>query len=310
MESLRGIFAQSQPPPKRDFLRENVMRIKKMQRKTQQPRTEYNSKFNRPVVPKSRKFSFCESNLNQNHRSTHSLSLCSIKPPLNHLRKSVSSIILCQQKDTATQTLDINDEYFLKDSIIRYPSASTVRSQRQSSQPVQTCSRGHLMEEEMPRQRFKGHFHDRNDEHCEKMERHISELSEYLDKGSISKKSPSILKNASSKSILKSSKNYINESQRREDKGQKLSDASNDPAMVVISDDDESNENKDDGSKELSGEGDVASSAAKKLQLKAAEQDPDCPEGHVPLSENERLEALKIAKKREATKPQKPFLIT
>lgn len=302
MESLRGIFPQAQPPPKRDFLRENVMRIRNMQRaRKASNETEY-SKYNKPLKP-SRKFSLSENNVHAAQRSAHSLALCSTKAPINNLRKSVSSMSIQHNKECGTQTVDTTDDFFLKDSIIRYPSASTIRSSASlrptSAHQAQTCSKGHQMEppDEQSRPRYRSHFHDRKDEHCEKVERHISNLSEFLDRGSISKKHPaSILKNSSSpnsnqNSSQKSNKNYINEFQRVQipEEGLKQS-------TIMISDDEDDVEKE----KRSLSEKDVgAGDTAKLLQLKAAEEDPNCPNGHVPLSEHERLEALKLAKKRK-----------
>lgn len=258
--------------------------------------TEY-SKYNKPLKP-SRKFSLSDNNVHAAHRSTHSLALCSTKAPINNLRKSVSSMSIHPHKECGTQTVDTTDDFFLKDSIIRYPSASTIRSSASvrppSAHQTQTCSKGHQMEpEEQPRQRFRSHFHDRQDEHCEKVERHITNLNEFLERGAISKKPTSILKNSSSStSSQKSNKNYINEFQRvvqKPNEGLKQ-------ALVVISDDDEDEAEKE---KRSLSEKDSGAGDAKLLQLKAAEEDPNCPEGHVPLSNHERLEALKLAQKRK-----------
>lgn len=302
MESLKGIFPQTQPPHKRDFLKENVMKIRNMQRSRKPTKeTEY-SKYNKQLKP--RKFSLAENNAAGAHRSTNSLALCSSKATLNNLRKCVSSMSI--QKECATQTVDPDDDFFLKDSIIRYPSASTIRSissvRPPSAHQTQTCSRGHQMEptEDQPRPRYKSHFHDRKDEHCEKVERHISNLSEFLERGSISKKQPpSILKNSSStSSSQKSNKNYINEYQRTahiqpEQPKQQTIDLSDD-------EDDLSKEKKALSEKQL------AMDVSKQRQLKAAEEDPNCPEGHVPLPDNERLDALKLAQKRES-RPKNKF---
>lgn len=295
METLKGIFPQSQPPAKRDFLKENVMRIKNMQRMRKLPtkETEY-SRYNKKVRP--RKMSLCENNMPSTCRSSNSLSLCSTKAPLNNLRKSVSSMSIqgSKAREFGTQTVDTEDDFFLKDSIIRYPSASTTRSSSTVRPPTstltaQTCSRGHQMEPEefQHRPRFRSHFHERKDEHCDKMERHLSNLSEFLDRGSISRKNPtSILKNSTSSSSLKSTKNLINESQRKEV-----------VENIVISDDDVDDDllkEKRELSEKEKGSGD-----SREQQIKAAAEDPDCPEGHVLLSENERLESLKLAKKRK-----------
>lgn len=139
--------------------------------------------------------------------------------------------------------------------------------------------------EDIPhRPRFRSHFHERKDDHNDKMERHISNLSEFLDRGTISKKNPpSILKNSSSEKLTK---DYINESQRKGEKVEK----------IVISDDDEDDVRKE---KRAPMEKELGAGDAKEKQLKAAAEDPDCPDGHVLLSESERLDALKLAKKRE-----------
>lgn len=277
------------------------MRIRNMQRmRNPSKETEY-SKYNKPLKP--RKFSLSENNVPALHRSSHSLALCSSKVPLNNLRKAVSSMSIQHHKECGTQTVDTSDDFFLKDSIIRYPSASTVRStgsmRPPSAHQTQTCSRGHQMEpaDEPPRPRFRSHFHDRKDEHCDKVERHISNLSEFLDRGAISKKQPpSILKNSSASTLSqKSSKNYINESQRIEERVQKPNEVTRQQS-IVISDDEDDDVQKE---KRSPSEKEFGSVDARQQQLKAAEEDPNCPEGHVPLPENERLEALKLAKKRK-----------
>jgi hypothetical protein len=141
--------------------------------------------------------------------------------------------------------------------------------------------------EDIPhRPRFRSHFHERKDDHSDKMDRHISNLSEFLDRGSISKKNPpSILKNSASDSS-KSAKDFINESQRKCEIVEK----------IVISDDDDDDVRKE---KRAPMEKELAKGDAKAKQLAAAAEDPDCPEGHVLLAENDRLEALKLAKKRK-----------
>lgn len=310
METLRGIFPRTEPPPKRDFLKENVIRIKNMQRMRKTKDTEYNNKFSKPI--KTRKLSMHDDRTVTQNRSSNSLALCSTKAPIiGNLRKSLSTMSI--SKECGTQTVDPEaDEFFLKDTIIRYPSASTIRSIGTAQhQMTHTCSKGHLLEqEEAPRPpRYKSHFHDRKDEHSERMERHISNLSEFLDKGTISKKQPSsILK--SSSSLQKLNKNTLNESQQKEDRHRIGSTHRVKADAVVISDDTDDDDNKiaevsskeenkkesPRGKREVIGD-DI--SDAKKQQLKAASEDPDCPEGHVPLSDEERLDSLKIAKKRK-----------
>ena len=299
METLRGIFPQQQPPHKRDFLKENVMRIRNMQQRPRKPTkdTEYSNRYNKQI--NTRKFSLSENNVPATHRSTHSLALCSTKVPINNLRKSVSSMSIQPQKECGTQTVDTTDDFFLKDSIIRYPSASTIRSTASIRPPsahhTQTCSRGHQMEpEELSRPRFRSHFHERKDDHSDKMEQHILNLSEFMDRGTISKKQPSsILKNSSgSTASQKSNKNYINEAQRKQGPDEALK-------TIEISDD------EDDVRKEKLSptEKELEDGNAMKQKLKAAEDDPNCPEGHVPLPEYERLESLKLAKKRKLKAP-------
>lgn len=311
MESLRGVFPHPQPPPKRDFLKENVMKIKNMQRLSKPfNKSEYANKFlaakQQKVPVRPRKYSVSELPL---QRSSHSsLALCSSKAPMTNLRKSLSTMSL-QSREFGTQTVDPDaDEYFLKDTIIRYPSASTIRSvSAQQLPPSSTCSRGHLLEQDqdLPRpSRYKSHFTDRRDEHCEKMERHFSNMREFS-----SKKPTSILK--SSSSLQKLNKNSINESQQREDRSHRVASATQRSARietVEISDDENASvedeeiiENKKEleaSERKERGGGD-AIDAKKQQQIKAAQNDPDCPDGHVPLSEDDRLDSLKIAKKRK-----------
>lgn len=327
MESLRGVFPQSQPPPKRDFLKENVLRIKNMQRlsKLSKNKSEYVNKFTKQqqqgVPVRKRKFSVCDGSVPLHRSSNSNLALCSSKAPITNLRKSLSTLSIGSgSREFGTQTVDPEaDEYFLKDTIIRYPSASTIRSvsAHQMQQTTSTCSRGHLMEPEQP-SRYKSHFSDKRDEHCERMEKHISNLSEFLDRGAISKqhgssskKPTSILK--SSSSLQKLNKNSINESQQREDRSNRVASASQHRTArietVEISDDDNLSQDDEElieNKKELEasqrkerGGGDTAIDIKKQQQIKAAEEDPDCPDGHVPLSEDERLDALKLAKKRK-----------
>lgn len=105
MESLKGIFPQSQPAPKRNFLKENVQRIRKLQQNRKQP-TEYSNQFNK--IKPARKQSFAENNAP--HRSTHLLALSSSKAPL---RKSISTLSI--GKEMGTQTVDPDkDDFFLK----------------------------------------------------------------------------------------------------------------------------------------------------------------------------------------------------
>lgn len=331
MESLRGIFPQYQPPPKRDFLKENVLRIKNMQRlsKPSKNKSEYSNKYSTAAkqgVPRPRRYSVCENPVPLQRSSHSNLALCSTKAPITNLRKSLSTMSI-GSREFGTQTVDPEeDEYFLKDTIIRYPSASTIRSvsAHQMQQTSSTCSRGHQMEPEQEAarpSRYKSHFSDRRDEHCDKMERHISNLKEYLDKGTINKqqhesgkKPTSILK---SSSLQKLNKNSINESQQREDRGSRVASASQRSARietVEISDDDNESQDEEEiieNKKELEasqrkerGGGDTAIDVKKQQQIKAAASDPECPDGHVPLSEDDRLDALKLAKKRKLESPR------
>lgn len=319
MESLRGIFPHtpsSQVPPKRDFLKENVMKIRSIQRmrKKTKDTSEYSNKFTRPTGPSSVS-SKLPSKYNENHRSTTNLALCSSKAPITNLRKSLSTMSI-HSRDFGVQTVDPEeDEFFLKDSIIRYPSASTIRSGNGIHQaPTTTCSRGHIVSEPEERPRFKSHFHDRRDEHCDKMERHISSLSEYLDKGSINKhqqntKPTSILK--SSSSLQKLSKNSINEfqqQQRQEKRQTRVGSGHRNAKISTVKISDDENESDDEEVENMKERGDGDSKymeLKKQQQLKAAADDPECPDGHIPLTEDERSEALKLAKKRKLPFPTK-----
>lgn len=315
MESLRGIFSHTnQQPPKRDFLKENVMRIKNIQRMRNKSKntSEYSNKYTRPSGPSvaAKLPSKYNENAHPVHRSTTNLALCSSKAPMTNLRKSLSTMSI-SSRDFGCQTVDPEeDEFFLKDSIIRYPSASTIRSGSGVNQvPITTCSRGHISEPE-ERPRFKSHFHDRRDEHCDKMERHISNLSEYLDKGSINKhnqsqqsrKPTSILKTSSS--LQKLNKNSINEFQQQqleEKKQTRVGSALRNAKISTVSISDDENESEEEEyDRNERGDGDSKYKELKKQQqLKAAADDPECPDGHIPLTEDERLEALKLAKKRK-----------
>ncbi|CRK86200.1 CLUMA_CG000005, isoform A [Clunio marinus] len=288
METLRGIFPVTQPPPKRDFLRENVMRIKHIQRtRNSGKETEYLNKFSKPI--KCRKFS---SNDN-NSRSTNSLVAYPSKSTVNNLRRAMSTMFIQDQKEIGVQTVDTNDEYFLKDSIIRFPSASSIRSGK--ARPTSSCQRTQIgsrdnldTAESLPKSRLTNHS-NRN----EIVNNYISSLDEYPGKQSVSKRNPpvSILKNSSSTSIQKSNKNYINESQRKEKITEKHK---NECAQLIdISDEEDFSQEKDSLA-----EKEISANDATKETTKTAEMDPDCPEGHVALSDSERLETLKVAKKR------------
>lgn len=277
METLKGIFPHIPPPPRRDFLRENVAKIKTVQpRRVRKPsnQTEY-SRFNNNNNNKPKK---------KFHGSSTSISTCSTKAPMmNNLRKSMSTLSL-HSRDFGVQTTDPDDEYFLKDSIIRYPSASTVRSVATTSTHQLHCSRGHQLEQQRPQtpERPRRQL-------SEKMDRHLSNLSEFLDQGSIAKKSKSILKNS-----VKSNKNLINESQQKKhDRTSGRGDSEKDDVIEFV---------------DLTATDDVEDvmkheEELKRMEaLKRAEADPDCPEGHVPLLEPERLEALKLAQHRKLPK--------
>lgn len=324
MESLRGIFPQERQPPKRDFLKENVLKIKNIQRtsKTSKNKSEYSNKFStKQAVPtKSRsKYSVCEISVPLHRSSNSHIAVCSSKAPITNLRKSLSVMSL-GSREFGTQTVDPEgDEYFLKDTIIRYPSASTIRSvgAQLPSTTSSTCSRGHLMEPEQDRpSRYKSHFSDRRDDYCDKMEHHVTNLSEFLNRGTISQPQygtkKSILK--SSSSLQKLNKNSINESQQRDDRSNRVASATQRSARIETVDiSDDENEGQDEelveNKKELEasqrkerGGGDGTFESKKQKQLKAAADDPECPEGHVPLSEDDRLDALKIAKNRKLFK--------
>lgn len=278
METLKGVFPHIAPPPKRDFLRENVAKIKTIQpRRVRKPsnQTEY-SKYNQHnssnLKPKKK----------LHHGSSASLSTCSTRaPPLNNLRKSMSQLSM-QSRDFGVQTTDPNDEYFLKDSIIRYPSASTVRSTGSSHQHQLTCTRGHQLDMTTQHRPQTPVDRQRRQHHSEKMDRHLSNLSEFLDQGAITKKSKSILK--------KSNKNLINESQQKLDRDDGGGDTKEDIIEFVDLSRDEEDEDAAEKRKE---------EKRKEALIKLAEADPDCPQGHVPLLENERVEALKLAKNRK-----------
>lgn len=346
MESLRGIFPRSQPLPTRDFLKENVMRIRSIQ-KSRRPKdnSEYTNKYSKPLQIKPRKLSLHENSAKM-QRSTNSLTVCSTKAPMNSLRKSMSVMSLSK----ATQTVDPEEEFFLKNTYIRYPSASTVRSANNTHQQItQTSSRNNLMDSGENPPRYKSHFHDRRDDHCDKMDKHISNYSEYLDKGSISKAKSSILK--SSSSLQKLDKNSINETQQNKDRcisgsahhSRHEAQQNEDRCIrgsahhsrheaVVISDDSYDNDSTDDSvnarthkkviriekdrdtrtenkkrdtdrrkdEEEFGNDagGDGMLNTKRQQQLEAAANDPNCPDGHVPLSEYERLESLRISEKR------------
>jgi hypothetical protein len=272
METLKGVFPQIPNAHKRDFLKENVEKIKHIQaRRLRRPsnQTEY-SKYNSKMKKKM-------------HGSTSCLSLQSTKVPMNNLKKSMSQLSI-QSRDFGVQTTNPDDEYFLKDSIIRYPSASTVRSSNlrpASSTHQLTCSKGHQLDErpqtpQRPRRQL-----------SEKMDRHLSNLSEYLDQGSItSARKKSILKGST-----KFSKDLINESQQKLDRTGDFIDLS----KVEDDDEDEDKIKKD----KIMEKEKKAEEAKRQEALKLAEADPDCPSGHVPLAEDERLEALKLAKNRK-----------
>lgn len=264
------------PPPKRDFLKENVLRIRKLQesrRNSAEPR--------RPCKASRQIISHRCCDPKQSHPQ---LSLQGQRPSTN-LRKSMSSSSIPLLRDDATQTSDINDEMFLKDTIIRFPSASLIRratskSSVQSQTPVKDT--------EVVKIPYQSHFSNNKDEHCEKMDNHVKDLSEFLEKATISKKL-----SRSSSSILKNSTNSINSINSRTKKTV-INEPKENGDVIFISDEDEVTEKK---AKKEQGGGDTAFSDKKESAKEIV--DPDCPEGHVPLSESERVEALQIAKKSE-----------
>ncbi|KAG5678602.1 hypothetical protein PVAND_008263 [Polypedilum vanderplanki] len=312
MESLRGIFPRNQPVHKRDFLRENVMRIKTMQydRATRKPKdtTEYSTKY-KQINP--RKLSLNDNSLC--HRSSNPLQLCSSKAPLNNLRKAMSTMTMQQHsRDIGVQTVDPeSDQYFLKDSIIRYPSASTVRSLSASQQTLNTCSRRHLVEDNRPKYKNQSR---RDREYVDQLEKQPSNMSDYFNKTPVSKKPSSILKTSSS--LLKLNKDSFNESQQKVDRCKSGSSVRGRTDEIVLSNEDDENNYREKSSVEdvetekehKSERKDLRVQMQKdkvdielekrKQKLKEAAEDPNCPEGHILMDEDERLNSLKLAQKR------------
>lgn len=136
--------------------------------------------------------------------------------------------------------MDVNDEMFLKNVIIRYPSASAIREPPTANQI--TSNRNSWKDKgQLP---YKSHFNDQRDDHCVKMDRHISDISEYLDKAYISKNKvsrsgSSILKNSNAVTSASHnpSKNFLNEVQRYEKKNATKSNCGDD--VIFISDEDD-----------------------------------------------------------------------
>lgn len=211
-------------------------------------------------------------------------------------------------REIGVQTIDPDsDQYFLKDSIIRYPSASTIRSMSASQQTLNTCSRGHFMEDTRPK--YKG---SRREEYGDHLEKHSSNLSDYYDRAPGSKKPTSILK--SSSSLQKLNKDSFNESQQKVDRCKSGGSSRVRTEEIVILDDEDNNyekSNKENTEKDQRKEKrelkvqlekereEDEKEQKKKQQLKLAAEDPQCPEGHVPMDEEERQSLLKIAQKRE-----------
>lgn len=277
-----------EPPPKRDFLKENMMRIRRLQESRRNSAVHSNKPF--------RVRRYCDS-------ANSRLSVEARRPPMSNLRKSASCASIC--RDDSTQTTDINDEMFLKDVIIRFPSASLIR--KAPSNP-QLSVQSQTQTKDTDRQKYPYNNHNgvRKDQHTEKLDRHISDLSEYLERTAISKKTSrpnsSILKssnpnylNVRSKSVLlnESLNNSRNLEQNGHGNQRSAENGHNGGDVVVISDEDDSTKHAERKSETPLMNGN------KNKDNTEIENDPDCPEGHVPLTEKERLEALQIAKRRK-----------
>lgn len=181
----------------------------------------------------------------QKPANTVGLSLDSVRPPmgnLGNLRKSGSAASISSTRSTvrdcSSQTTDVNDEMFLKDTIIRYPSCSSIhlhKSKESASNTVSVNSADHSnWREKEKRPPTPTYNHPRTEELSKNMDRHVSDLSEYLDKAAISRNK------RTNSTILKTNKNFLNEVEKYE-KAQREKGGGE---TIVLSDDDNSTEKR------------------------------------------------------------------
>jgi hypothetical protein len=289
--------------PKRDFLKENKRSVRTQPAKVSSAppkiarvairNPNYCTKPTAPVQPNRK--------IQQQPRP---------QPPPKSLTPSCSSVSI--------QTADnINDDQFLNGVIIRYPSAHLMK-QQVSPEPEEIPE---IIEPASPEPRPPP---TPLDDHSQKMDRKISDLAEYLEKGSIStKRQPSKESLRSSKSrsccSLKAAESEHfdqnscseddykpdNRVYRRQDLSPSRSFASSKSSYA------ESVRSKKSIGKPESVISHVPSNyklgevpkylrerkdQQRQEELREMARDPNCPVGHIALSDEERLEALSMAK--------------
>lgn len=267
-------------------------------RRMQESRRSSAVSTNKPC--RARRSNYCES-----AKCKSRLSVEASRPPMTNLRKSASLASIL--RDDSTQTTDINDDMFLKDVIIRFPSASLIRrahSNKPSTVQSQTQTQHQpqaTKEAENSKLPYQSHFNGSKEQlNTDKTDSHITDLSEFLEKTLISKKvsrpNSSILKSPSTNfTNVKSKSVLLNESLNNSRNLDSKSHANGNGDVIVLSDEDES---KKSAEKNEKNEKPLCNGNQNKDDKEIVD-DPDCPEGHVPLTESERQEALSIAKKRK-----------
>lgn len=169
-------------------------------------------RHDRESQPKSR-CSTSASNTNNNHidQNDHqeiyyddkedAKSQRSQKSDSSNARNIASATSICSSLtcDQSSQTGDVNDELFLKNTIIRYPSdfeTKLLEQEQFANLEKQQIDRKDSVEvigdhiENMHRKKkpfFGGHFQEVPDEFTHRMDRHVSDLSEYLTNGAITR---------------------------------------------------------------------------------------------------------------------------
>lgn len=145
-------------PPKRNFISENRKKLKELQRQISVTKPLATTKVNKildnkkiaknekPIklpqentkhLPHGRSISTCRSRSQQKiepSKSTKSRRLSRSVSSSSSKTGSACSSSTTATKDSSSQTVDVNDELFLKDVIIRLPSASVLR-QLESDEP-------------------------------------------------------------------------------------------------------------------------------------------------------------------------------
>ncbi|XP_031630015.1 uncharacterized protein LOC116345099 isoform X2 [Contarinia nasturtii] len=275
MQSLRGIFPRPKEPPKRDFIKENVKNLKLMQRRNHNPNQVSDTGDFEKKQRKIRSTSHSRLRLSSSNSVKNIAALSkSIENISNHGEKIRPLSV--QSRDAYSQTESVDDELFLKDVIIRLPSASISKNKTNKSEITSEyeCTRQHVDSE------------DQGD-HVEKYQENVDggETEEVLIQFDEQNKT----KNSAARETLATEIDRpIHQFSTRCEHSLQI--CANDNSKPVVP----SSYRKGEIPKYL-----------KEMKFREEERsrlmslvDVNCPPGHTVLTESERLESLNIAQKK------------